>query len=69
MTLPSVQRRVESRSPAGVPVIVDFNTRYNLRKNAGVLNPSTLKIGGAAARMAGTYEMGGETTVINIKLD
>ena len=29
-------------APAGVPVIVDFHTKYNLRKNAGVLDPSTL---------------------------
>ncbi len=56
-------------TPAGIPVTVDFNTKYNLRKSSGVLSPSTLKIGGAAARMAGTYEMGGESAVINIKLD
>ena len=56
-------------SPAGVPVTVDFDTKYDLRKNAGVLNPSTLKIGSAAARLAGTYETGGEATVVNIKLD
>ena len=56
-------------SPAGVPVTVDFNTKYNLRKNAGVLQPSTLKIGSAAARLAGTYETAGDTTVIKIKLD
>ncbi len=55
-------------SPAGVPVTVDFDTKYDLRKNAGVLNPSTLKIGSAAARLAGTYETGGEATVVNIKL-
>ena len=56
-------------SPAGVPVTVDFDTKYDLRKNAGVLNPSTLKIGNAAARLAGTYETVGEATVVNIKLD
>ena len=56
-------------SPAGVPVSVDFNTKYNLPKNAGVLNPSTLKIGSATARLAGTYETVGEATVINMKLD
>ncbi|HXN21476.1 MAG TPA: AsmA family protein [Candidatus Dormibacteraeota bacterium] len=55
-------------SPAGVPLSVDFNTKYNLRKNAGVLNPSTLKIGSAAARLNGTYESSGEATVVNIKL-
>jgi AsmA protein len=56
-------------SPSGVPVTVDFNTKYNLRKNAGVLNPSTLKIGSAAAHLSGTYETKGEETLLNIKVD
>jgi AsmA protein len=56
-------------APAGVPVTVDFDTKYDLRKNAGVLNPSTLKIGSAAAHLHGTYETAGEATVVNIKLD
>jgi AsmA protein len=56
-------------SPAGVPLTVDFDTIYNLRKNSGVLNPSTLKIGSAAAHLNGTYESAGEATVVNIKLD
>jgi AsmA protein len=56
-------------SPAGVPVTVEFNTKYNLRKNAGVLNPSTLKIGSATAHLNGTYESAGEATVVNIKLN
>jgi AsmA protein len=60
---------VAGGSPAGVPVTVDFNTKYNLRKNAGVLNPSTLKIGRAAARLSGTYETVAEATVVNVKLD
>ncbi len=56
-------------SPAGVPVTVNFNTKYNLRKNAGVLHPSILNIGSAAAHLNGTYESAGEATVVNIKLD
>jgi len=59
---------VAGGSPAGVPVTVDFNTKYNLRKNAGVLNPSVLKIGNAAAHLGGTYETG-EATSVQIKLD
>ncbi len=55
-------------SPAGVPVTVNFDTKYNLRKNAGVLNPSTLNIGSAAAHLNGTYSAAGEATVVNIKL-
>ena len=56
-------------SSAGVPVTVDFDTKYNLPKNAGVLEPSTLKIGSATAHLNGTYETAGEATVVNIKLD
>jgi AsmA protein len=56
-------------SSAGVPVTIEFDTKYNLRKNTGVLEPSTLKIGSAAAHLNGTYETGGEATVVNIKLD
>src|SRR5580704_874596 len=56
-------------SAAGVPVAIDFDTKYNLRKNTGVLEPSTLKIGSAAAHLNGTYETGGEATLVHIKLD
>jgi AsmA protein len=56
-------------SPAGVPLTVDFNTNYNLRKNAGVLNPSALKVGSATARLHGTYASPGEATVVNIKVE
>jgi AsmA protein len=56
-------------SSAGVPLTVDFGTKYDLRKNAGVLEPSTLKIGSAAAHLSGTYETAGEATLVNIKLD
>ena len=59
---------VAGGSPAGVPVTVNFDTKYNLRKNAGVLNPSTLNIGSAVAHLNGTYQTA-EATVVNIKLD
>jgi len=60
---------VAGGSSAGVPVTIDFNTKYNLRKSTGVLEPSTLKIGSAAAHLNGTYETVGEATVVHIKLD
>ncbi len=60
---------VAGGSPAAVPVTVDFSTKYDLRKNAGVLNPSTLKIGNATAHLDGTYETAGDATAVNIKLD
>jgi AsmA protein len=56
-------------SPAAIPVTVDFNTKYNLHKNSGVLNPSTLKIGSAAAHLHGTYQTAGEATSVNIKVE
>jgi AsmA protein len=60
---------VAGGSPAAVPVDVNFNTKYNLRKNAGVLNSSVLKIGSAAARLSGTYDASGEATVVKINMD
>ena len=60
---------VAGGSPATVPVNVDFDTKYDLRKNAGVLEPSVLKIGSAAAHLNGTYETAGDATSVNIKLD
>jgi AsmA protein len=59
---------VAGGSPAGVPADIDFSTRYDLRKDAGVLNPSDIKIGSAVAKLDGTYQTAGEATVVNIKL-
>jgi AsmA protein len=54
-------------SPASEPVVVDFSTKYDLSKNIGVLNPSTLKIGNAVAHLDGTYQTT-DQTVLNIKV-
>jgi AsmA protein len=59
---------VAGGSPASVPVVVDFNTKYNLTKNAGVLEPSTLKIGSAVAHLSGTYEIPTEGAVVKVKV-
>ena len=56
-------------SPAGGPVTVDFHTKYNLLKNTGVLDPSVLKVGSAAAHASGTYATEGEATTVKIKVD
>jgi AsmA protein len=60
---------VAGGSPAGVPVALDFDTKYDLRKNAGVLDPSTVKIGNATAQLNGTYETPGDATTLNVKLN
>jgi AsmA protein len=59
---------VQGGSPAGVPLNVNYSTKYDLRKNSGVLNPSTVKIGAATAKLNGTYASKGETTVVDLKL-
>lgn len=60
---------VQGGSPAGVPLNVDYSTKYDLRKNSGVLNPSTVKIGNAAAHLNGTYASQGEATIVDLKLN
>jgi len=57
---------VAGGSPASRPVAVSFSSRYSLRSHTGTLNPSTLTMGGAAARLAGTYDARGDATVVNI---
>ena len=56
-------------SPAGVPLTVDFSTKYDLVKNSGVLEPSVLKIGTAAAHLSGTYQIPAEGTIVNMKVN
>ena len=58
-------------SPAAIPIVVDFNTKYDMNKNRGVLEPSTLKIGNAVAHLNGTYEIpaGSEAVTVQIKVE
>jgi len=62
---------VAGGSPAAVPAVVDFNTKYDLRKNRGVLEPSTLKIGNAVAHLSGTYEVPADSdaVVVHVKVE
>jgi AsmA protein len=60
---------VAGGSPSTEPVTVDFNTKYDLLKNTGVLNPSVLKIGTAALNLSGTYEVPAAGAVLHIKVD
>ena len=60
---------VQGGSPAGVPLDVDYSTKYDLHKNSGVVNPSTIKIGTATAHLSGTYTSRGEATDVDLKLN
>ena len=59
---------VQGGSPAGVPLDIEYSTKYDLRKSSGVLNPSTVKIGGAISHLHGTYAAKGEETEVDLKL-
>jgi len=60
---------VAGGSPSSIPAEADFSTRSDLRRNTGVLNPSSLRIGKAEAHIGGTYDSRGEDTVVNMKFD
>jgi AsmA protein len=60
---------VQGGSPAGVPLNVEYSTKYDLRKNSGMVNPSTIKIGTATAHLSGTYASRGEATEVDLKLN
>jgi AsmA protein len=56
-------------APSGVPVNVDFDSNYDLRRSAGTLKEGTVKIGNAVAHLAGTYDLKGEVAVLNMKIN
>jgi AsmA protein len=60
---------VAGGQPSGVPLVVDFDTKYELAKEAGVLNPSTVKIGNAKSSLNGTYRSAGEQFLVDMKLN
>ena len=59
---------VAGGSPSSVPVVVNFGTRYDLSKNAGVLEPSEVKIGNATSHLSGTYQIPEAGTIVNMKV-
>jgi AsmA protein len=56
-------------APSGVPVNVDFDSNYDLRHSTGKLNEGTVKVGNAVAHLAGTYDLHGESPVLNMKVN
>jgi AsmA protein len=60
---------IQGGSPSSVPLVVDFDTKYDLAKQSGALNGTTLKISGANAQVSGTYNNAGENTIVNVKVD
>lgn len=60
---------VAGGSPSTVPAVIDFDTTYDLASGAGVLNPSTIKIGNAKTDLSGTYKSQGDEFVVDMKVN
>ena len=56
-------------APSGVPVNVDFDSNYDLRHSTGKLNEGTVKVGSAVAHLSGTYDLHGESPVLDMKVN
>ena len=59
---------VAGGSPAGVPAVINFDTKYDLVKGTGVLHPSTLSIGNARSNLSGTYKSEGDAFSVDLKI-
>ena len=56
-------------SPASVPMDVDYDTAYDLKRQTGALKQGDVRIGKALAHLTGSYDTGGATTTVNMKLN
>src|SRR5215469_4240702 len=59
---------VAGGSPSGMPAVVNFDTKYNIEKSAGVLSPSTISIGNAKTNLSGTYKSQGDDFLVDLKI-
>lgn len=60
---------VPKGAPATVPVQLVFEVDHDLKQVAGKIVQGDVSIGKATAKLTGTYDMKGETTSINVKLN
>ncbi len=56
-------------TPATEPVTVKYATDYDLKKEGGTLTQGDVSLGKALAKLTGTYQSQGESTILNMKLD
>lgn len=57
-----------SGSPATVPVEVDYNANYDLKRQGGDVKQGDVRIGKAVAHLTGSYNAAGETPTIQMKM-
>jgi len=60
---------VANGQPSGVPVNIDYSTAYDLKRQAGTLKTGDVHIGKALARVTGTYDVAGETTTVQMRMN
>ena len=56
-------------SPASVPVDVDYDTAYDLKRQAGTLKRGDVHIGKGLAHLTGGYDISGASATLNMKLN
>ena len=56
-------------TPATQPVTVKYATDFDLQKQAGSLTQGDVSLGKALAKLTGTYQSQGESTILNMKLN
>jgi AsmA protein len=60
---------VPKGSPSAVPVQVAFTVEHDLKRESGKLLQGDVSVGKALAKLTGTYDMHGETTSVQTKLN
>jgi AsmA protein len=60
---------VAGGSPAGVPVNIDYSADYDLKREAGTLKRGEVHVGKALAHLSGNFDMAGEETTLQMKLN
>ncbi|MGZ4733712.1 MAG: AsmA family protein [Terriglobales bacterium] len=56
-------------TPAPQPVTVKYATDFDLQKQGGTLTQGDVSLGKALAKLTGTYQSQGESTILNMKLN
>jgi AsmA protein len=56
-------------SPATVPVDVDYDTTYDLKRQSGTLKQGDVHIGKALAHLTGSYDIAGASPTLNMKMN
>jgi AsmA protein len=54
---------------SGVPLTLDFDTKYDIEKGTGVINPSVAKVGNAKSNLSGTYKSEGDEFAVDLKVE